>query len=252
MDALLRKTLETLTSAFRQIEAAVPRPKFVPAQGNYAFRYTEKTLDQALVQKLARVVSGLGAATVLLERGFTQELGALQRTLDEIGEDIAFLCLPLHGEPRSNLHQRYLDAFYEEEIDKSGDPRRSPQRREMVPRRKIRAAIANSSVAPSNPSDHIEVLRTVDKVYSGFVHAASPHIMDMYGGGPAHFHIEGMLGTPRIEEARRDLWNYFYRGMAQLMLVAMCFHLNTLVDELMAFRGQFEAESGCEFQEHLT
>ena len=217
----------------------------MPAQGDYAFRYIEKTLEQALVQKLARVVSGLGATIVLLEHGFIQEVSVIQRTLDELGEDITFLCMPLHGDPLSDLHQKYLDAFYEEEIDESGDPRQSPQRRAMVPRKKIRAAIANSSVAPWNPSDHIEVHRTIDKIYSGFAHAASPHIMEMYGGGPAsYFHIEGMLGTPRIEACRQDLWHYFYRGMACLILVAMCFHLDALVEELMEFRSRFEAESG--------
>ena len=244
MAALLKKTLEMLIPAFHQIEAAVPSPELVPAHGDYAFRYTGKSLEQALVQKLARVLSGLGAATVLLEHGFTQELGVLQRTLDELREDITFLCLPLHGEPRSELHQRYLDAFYEEEIDGTGDPMKSPQRRKMIPRSKIRAAIANSRVAPSNPSHHIEVHRSIDKVYSGFVHAASPHIMDMYGGMPPHFHVEGMVGTPRIEAARQDLWNYFYRGIACLMLVAICFRLDHLVEELMEFRAYFESESG--------
>ena len=244
MDAQLKNTLEILASAFSQIEAVVPKPKFVPAYEGNVFRYTEKTLEQAIVQKLARVVSGLGAATVLLEHGFTQELGALQRILDELGEDIIFLCLPLHGEPRSVLHQKFLDAFYEEEIDESGDPRLSAQRRAMVPRKKIRAAIANSSVAPLNPSDHIEVQRTIDKAYSGFVHAASPHIMDMYGGYPQHFHVEGMLGTPLVEAARRDIWNYFYRGLIQLILVAACFRLDDLAEELIEFRNRLEAESG--------
>lgn len=69
MDALLRETLVILAIAFRHIEAAVPKPKFVPAQGDKAFRFTEKTLDQAIVQKLARVISGLGAATVLADHG---------------------------------------------------------------------------------------------------------------------------------------------------------------------------------------
>jgi hypothetical protein len=59
----------------------------------------------------------------------------------------------------------------------------------------------------SDPSRRIELYRTISKVYSGFVHGASPHIMEMYGGDPPHFHTKGMLGTPRIEEHADDLWN---------------------------------------------
>lgn len=244
MENLFRETLSRLIAAFKHIESSVPAPRLVSEPGYWAFRYTERTLEQALVQKLARMISGLGAARVLLERGFVQEIGVLQRTLDELGEDVAFLCLPLHGEAMSSLHQAYLDAFYEEEFSDSNDVLGSSQRRPMVPRKKVRAAIAKSQVAPLNPSDHIELNRTLSKAYSGYVHAASPHIMEMYGGWPPHFHLDGMLGTPRIEAGEHDLWNYFYRGMFQLLLVAQCFRLEALVVELLEFLRHFETESG--------
>ena len=35
-----------------------------------------------------------------------------------------------------------------------------------------------------DPSRGIGVARTVSKAYSGYVHAASPQIMDMYDGDP--------------------------------------------------------------------
>lgn len=70
--------------------------------------------------------------------------------------------------------------------------------------------------------------------------------MELYGGRPPHFQLEGMLDSPRIEASQRDLLNYFYRGMGQLMIVAMCFKLPALVDELMEFRGHFKKEIGLE------
>jgi hypothetical protein len=216
----------------------------VPEHGGYAFRYKEKSLDQAIVQKLARVVSGLGAANVLLQNGFTQELAVLQRTLDELCEDIFFLCLPLHGEPRSALHDSYLASFYEEEFNEKGDPKSSPQRREMVPRKKIRAALANCSVAPINPSDHIQIHRTLYKAYSGYVHGASPQIMDMYIGDPPRFWTDGMLGTQRVEAAQQDFWHYVYRGLTCQLQVAMCLRLHDVGDELQIFKASFEARSG--------
>ena len=44
-----------------------------------------------MVQKLARMVSTLDAARLLLEHGFVQEQAALQRVLDEIRRTYFFL-----------------------------------------------------------------------------------------------------------------------------------------------------------------
>jgi len=52
------------------------------------------------------------------------------------------------------------------------------------------------------------------------VHGAAPQIMDLYGGTPPHFSINGMLGTTRIEEHTDDLWNYMYRTLISHVLVA--------------------------------
>ena len=235
-----------MVQAFRQIENAVPPPKFVQVHGEMAFRCVEKTAEQALVQKLARVISGLGAARVLLAYGYTQEIATLQRTLDEFIEDIIFLSLPSLGDEQTELHGRFLEAFFDEEFDQHGDPLTSRQRRDMIPRRKIRAAIARSKHAPIDPSNYAEMHRTIDKVYSGYVHGASPQILDMYGGAPPQFHIEGMLGTPRIETAAKDLWNYVHRGLNATMLVALALRMQVLADDLMKCRQRFEEQSGWE------
>jgi hypothetical protein len=235
-----------MVKAFRQIENAVPPPKFVEVHGGMAFRCVERTAEQAMVQKLARVISGLGSVRVLLAHGYTQEIATLQRTLDEFGQDIIFLSLPLLGDEKTELHDRFLKAFFDEEFDQHGDPLSSSQRREMIPRRKIRAAIARSKHGPIDPSTHTEIQRTIDKAYSGYVHGASPQILDMYGGAPPHFHIEGMRGTPRIETAARDLWNYFHRGLNAMMCVALVLRMHVLADDLMKCRQHFEEQSGWE------
>src|SRR5665213_3444210 len=88
---LFAPTLEQLEKAFRRLEMRVPPPKRKPWKDSFVFRYVEQTIQQAIVQKLARTITGLRAIDVLLERGLFQEQGILQRTLDEIEEDIVFL-----------------------------------------------------------------------------------------------------------------------------------------------------------------
>jgi hypothetical protein len=115
-------TLAHMEATLRGFETKVPRPKAVPHVDGFVYRYTEKNLHQAIVQKLARVVSGLHACRVLLEHGFVQELAALQRTIDEFEEDVAFLSYAIIFDDFTDLHRRYLSAFYEEEFDRPGDP----------------------------------------------------------------------------------------------------------------------------------
>jgi len=86
-------------------------------------------------------------------------------------------------------------------------PTSSHQSREMVPRKKIRAYLARIEGKGLDPSRAVQVTTVVSKVYSGFVHGASPHVMEIYGGNPPRFHTRGMTGTPKIEEYTRDLWN---------------------------------------------
>ncbi len=80
MEKLIQHTLNVLESAFRILEQQVPKPIQVPFRNSFVFRYKEQSIHQALIQKLARVVSGLHAAKCLLEKGFVQEQGILHRT----------------------------------------------------------------------------------------------------------------------------------------------------------------------------
>lgn len=225
----------------------VSPPVRVPYKDGFVFRYVEKTLHQALVQKLARLVSSLHATRLLMDHGFVQEQAALQRTLGELQEDITFLAFAIIFNSRERLHQDYLDAFFQEEFD-ADTALASTQKRPMVPRKKIQAWIARAEGSGLDPSRGIELSRTISKTYSGYIHAASPHIMDLYGGDPAKFHMKGMLGTPRHDEHRADLWNYFYRGIIAFGFVAKAFGDSKLFDTIHEFTREFERLSGKNYE----
>jgi hypothetical protein len=93
MRAVFLQSLEVMERAFRRLEKRVPPPAEQPWKDGFVLRYRERTIEQALIQKLARQVSGLHAVDALLLKGLAQEQGVIQRTLDEIGEDIHFLVL---------------------------------------------------------------------------------------------------------------------------------------------------------------
>ncbi|WP_332750813.1 hypothetical protein [Hydrogenophaga sp.] len=231
--------MENMQRTVHSLAARVPPPQKVPYKTSFVFRYLEKLPEQALVQKLARVVTTLRAATVLMQHGLVQEQGALQRVIHEIHEDITFISYGLIFNDITPLHKQYLDAFYEEEFD-TEDPVDSTQKRPMVRRSKIQAYIANKEGSDLDPSRAIAASKTLTKTYSGFVHAASPQIMDMYGGNPLHFHVEGMLGTRRHIEYRMDLWNYYYRSILAFGMTAKVFGDQELFNHIHDFIIKFE------------
>lgn len=235
--------LQNMERTVRGLEAKVPPPQKVPYKTSFVFRYVEKTVHQAIVQKLARVVSTLRGAHLLMAHGFVQEQAALQRILQELHEDITFLAYSTIFNDFTPLHQEFLDAFNEEEFD-ADTAMASTQKRPMVSRKKIQAYIVRKEGSGLDPSTGLELARTITKAYSGYVHAASPQIMDMYGGNPPRFHVEGMLGSERHDEYRHDLWNYFYRSILSFGMAAQAFLDQELFDQIHAFTVKFEEEAG--------
>jgi len=219
--------LAEMRAVFVLIENSVPAPVQASRGDDFVFRCQERTLEQALVMKLARAVSDLGAAMVLLEHGYVQEVGTLQRCIDDFNEEIKFLALARLTDTETEVHQRFLDGFYSEVIDDLDDVVGSlTKKRPGVNRREIREATEVSLAEMSRRSGTdlqpgSELNRAISTLYNSFAHAGSPQVLEMYGGNPPRFHLNGMLGTRRIAEHRRDIVNQFYRTSATIGLVAL-------------------------------
>lgn len=247
MDNLYDQALLNMERTVHVLARRVPQPVQVPYKDGFVYRHTEKSLYQALIQKSARIVSTLHSTRLLMVHGFVQEQAALQRMLDEMLEDVAFLAFSVIFNDTTPRHQDYLDAFFEEEFD-TELALTSTQKRRMVPRQKIRAYIAQIQSAHAGLNHGPEAARTLSKAYSGYVHAASPQIMDMYGGNPAKFHVRGMRDTPRHLEHRADLWNYFYRSIIAFSFIAKAFGDEELFATIHKFLREFERVSGKNYE----
>ena len=87
---------------------------------------------------------------------------------------------------------------------------------------------------------------TLSKAMSGFVHGAYPHVMDLYGGNPPHFHLNGMLGTPIHDSCIGQARHYYYRGIQALLLLSQAFQNEAVEAELQQLRKDFEVRTGLE------
>ena len=245
MGNLFRITLDELESVFHELEGRLESPEFIADKTSPMFRNKKKTREIAILLKSARIISGLNASLHLLPKGFVQEIGVICRTIDESYEDILFL---LKGYPNelSEIQKKFLDEFYQEEFDNPESPLQSTQKRNRVPRKKIQAEIGRIMAEVINPSDGQELFRTISKTFSGFVHSAYSHIMDLYGGVPGKFryHLNGMPAPPKINELIVQMEQYVYRGILAMMLIMQAFGHSELFGRLLKLRGDYEEATG--------
>lgn len=241
-----------LESALRQLEAMYA--EMGKSTGNILFRdvgpyrqFRHETFTESLACYLKGIksISTLNACLVLLRHGYTQEIGALCRMVDDFCNEIFFLLKPQGGDGKFSDDQTlFLNNFFQEELDQPGDPLASSQKRTTVAVKKIHATFAKLASTELNSSDAQELLRTTQQAFSGYVHGAYPHIMEMYGGYPPQFHMSGMLGTPRIEEWRKQLVGYVYRVSMASVFVARKLGLEEMEKSLRAFLTEFEVATG--------
>ncbi len=233
--------MQWFEAAIGTLETMVPPPAFgKAADGQRELKFIEKTIEQVLLLKLARYVSSLQAAVILSNAGFLIEVGALQRILDEAGEDITFLALACYAAELEEIHKDYLRAFWDDEptfVDFS----RKPRKRYMPPRDKIQAHIERSS--NDGKEDHLSLsaAKYLSRNYSGYVHSAAPHLMLLVHPATLKLQVSGISYLPLRIEIDESLKNQIYRGVVAVAMTARALnHTQLHSDAMNIHRQMFE------------
>ncbi|MFZ5930612.1 MAG: hypothetical protein ACOY15_05290 [Pseudomonadota bacterium] len=205
------------------------------------FRYEEQSHLLLMFLKGIRYLSLLNAAMTLFEKGHCQEMYILCRCMDEAFEDaLLFTVPPGENGELSRIQQTALDEFYQEEFEDyfAAGPDLKNIKRHRTPREKIRKEI--DSGAPEQIPALKDTVTMIHKTFSGYVHGAYPHIMELYGGNPARYHIRGMRETPRVIEAKDQLTMNIYRGILFGRLAAKCLGMGEHDEQLVLLRNEME------------
>jgi hypothetical protein len=110
----------------------------------------------------------------------------------------------------------------------------------MVKRDRIRGYIYGTSLSGAQLARASEVGKTIAKAYSGYIHAASPHIMDMYF--PEGFDVSGALKHYRYASHERDARNVYYRAITAMTAAAKALGDETLFASLQEFASKVDLE----------
>lgn len=234
------QALLILRTAFHHLEAKLPCPVLKNIYGHPHPRYREKSPQQAAMQTVARYISGLKTITILLKHRMLQEDGVIKRTLDELQEDILFLSIRPKSADDATLQKRFMDAFYQEEFDEGVKPIDSTKRRDQIPRRKIRSYIERHAGGDVDRAKQAGGL--VYQAYSGYVHSASPHLMEMCSLSDFKFQLSGINDLDLFESHVRDGVNYFVRGFYSVAAVASILGEQSLYQNLKARGDSLDAK----------
>lgn len=202
-----------------------PPPKRTSIGDLSVYRFEEQSIYTAILLKTARYVSGLNAGNLLLTNGFLQELGALQRSIGDFEQDCTFLALACITGEKTDDHVRFLAAFWEEEPDFKTYAN-NQKNKDEVPRKNIQRHISHSTNNGSPDQKGIAAAKHLSRFYSGYIHGAAPHLMDMYNPDGLRFEVDGSSSTHLFEDHRHDFENYLFRGVILISTVA-----NVLGDE---------------------
>jgi hypothetical protein len=245
-EVYLKSVLNRLATLYNSMERAFDGPDFVEVLGQRAFRYSRQTELLAIFLKGVKVVSALNASFVLLRDGYTQEMGVLCRVLDDLKNEIIFLLAPLDGGKYSKDQIEFLRDFFEEELNHP-QPIKSTKTRRTTAVRKVHAGVAKVIAKTLNPSDAQDLFGSLNKAYSGYVHGAYPHIMELYGGTSSitlHFHMKGINDSHQMDVWRNQFVNYVYRAIPVAVVTARKLGLQEEEQAFTELLVEFEQKFG--------
>lgn len=147
------------------------------------------------------MVSGLNAAISLARTGFSQEIGVVLRAVIEYYTQVEYvLSHSDQGEPTGKAASFIQDFF-------ADDRRTGPTaigKRVKLNQKEVHDAVGKTldefSPKDAGQRNASQLMSHVYLVFSNYVHGRYPESMDLYGGRPGRFHLQGMRGTPKDSE----------------------------------------------------
>jgi len=200
-----RARIEPLERLVAACAASLSPPIFYHSgQKHYAYRYGMPGVRHFCLLKAVRAVSALNAMIALARGGFAQEIGVLVRTLVECTTHIEFVLDALdENDVLATDVEKYVQNFFADFARNSSADFKRAQVRQGVVHERLGVTLDNFAQQTGHAEQRAPAESMYSNVYlafSNYVHAKYPEVMDLYGGTPGRFHLDGMRGTPKDED----------------------------------------------------
>ena len=194
-ELLFAEALDLIDEGVRTAISRLPALEAQDRGQERLFRYPEKSVDVALALKLVQLRGNIRAGKLLIDNSHFLEWDVILRSMQDSLEDVSFLVFGERDE--SEILQKYLDSFFEEDFDKDGVPKerrqgggvQRPEVREVLERvaRKLNITAPTRSFA--------EISGILHRVRSGSVHGRAASVIRAYldesTRDPVHLCLDG-------------------------------------------------------------
>jgi hypothetical protein len=233
----LYECVDVLDNAATVFAAMLPLPVYTSEMGG-AFRLIQRDEKTFSLLRCIRIVSGLRAELGLIEQGFCQEAGVIHRTILEFSHDLDFVVDGLiNPESKSRMQER-MAKYFVESPPAPEDFMSRPKKSHSFLREKVYAAVLRL-LGGNNPYRIRQIAKTLEEVYSGYVHGNYRHVMEMYNGAEKGFKTKGTPG--RIPEWVQNVALIVQPVLNQFSTIASAFGLNELMNQLKKKSDELEA-----------
>lgn len=229
----LRKCIALLEEAVVLFNKRIHQPNW---DGRH-FRYKDPNPYTFLVLKMARMVTGFYSALLLTQKGLFEDAGAVHRVIIECSHDIDFVMEGLTQDPFPEDKQKLVDNFFQNDNLTPEQMLSTMRKQPTIPRKKIYPTVGRF-LSPENPDRPQRIVKVIEELFSGYVHAAYPHVMEMYEGKGKEFQMRGIEAL--IPEWIKQLALRIHPALNQFSLFAKPLSLAKLADDLVAARKELE------------
>ena len=217
VESMFRNILENMDKSIDDLMAIRKAPEEVKLGSILVHRFRQKNAEHVAVLKLSVLVSNLRAGRLLIDHGFVYEWMMVWRLLYETIEDVIFLVAEGRVESESNLHERFLAAFYAEDFDERARLTEkgvgAPTRREI---RDFVEAFEREIHGGRLPDG--QGLGTLTKglyrVGSGFMHGRAASIMCLYDPKSTRMLTNGMDNDEYLKQQLESFWLVFLSAIS--------------------------------------
>lgn len=235
---IYKKSIQRLEEIIGHFESELEKPTVV----NGRCGYKTPTLRHICFLKGIRIISGLNALLVLYRAGYVTEMGILLRTINECINDIYFL---LENYPHKTPEvEKYIATFLNENVDELKIVEDESKR---IKRTKARTIIASRVRFLSEHMNlHIdrEIVYKNYNIYSGYVHACYPNIMELYGNGlNGKFHMSGIKDSRKMKEWEKVLVDFARSTILVFGYMAEKYHKKDLTHRIREAIDWFEKQN---------
>lgn|GEM_PF-1245908 len=225
-----RKLLDLYAEILVDLEEGMENPVEVDlGAGNVALKFPQQDAQHAMIMKIAVAISGLNACMILLDAGHVFEIGVLERTIEDAAQDANFFAKAVVRQEWTKHHEKHLADFWAEPFDDAGDVTGTIRRSDGAKRDKIRSYLVDKSPDPYNAGRAGTTIFVLD---SGYIHAHSRNIMEIYDHRTQQLAVAGVTLPLTLLGYQADVGGYLFRVGIVLHRIMKALHRTRHESEL--------------------